>query len=180
MGVSGCLFGRFYIATVIHWSFLYSAIFRFRADALRSSCRRLWTESAMLNNHQSGVLTALLSCYMAGATWNCCLLGAHSVYTVQPRTSFTVLFEATYLGCMCICWSPLYSAILRSQSDSVHSNVILHEWLAFNSAFLNIHRSGVLTALTWNCCRLGAFCVHHTTMRQVTWRKAISVRWMGV
>ena len=29
------------------------------------------------------------------------------------------------------------------------SHVILHEGLAFYSAFLNIHRSGVLTALAW-------------------------------
>ena len=29
------------------------------------------------------------------------------------------------------------------------SHVILHKWLAFYSAFLNIHPSGVLTALTW-------------------------------
>ena len=44
----------------------------------------------------------------------------------------------------CLC-----SAILRSWADSLHSNVILHEWLAFYSAFLNIHRRGVLTMLTW-------------------------------
>ena len=43
----------------------------------------------------------------------------------------------------------LYSAILSSWADSLRSHVILHEWLAFYSAFLNIHRSGVLTALTW-------------------------------
>ena len=42
--------------------------------------------------------------------------------------------------CWMICWSLLYSAILRS-------HVILHEWIAIYSAFLNIHRSGVLTAL---------------------------------
>ena len=51
-------------------------------------------------------------------------------------------------------WSLLYSAILCSQADSLHSHVILHEWIAFYSAFfffffLNIHRSGVLTALAW-------------------------------
>ena len=44
-------------------------------------------------------------------------------------------------------WSLLYSAVLRSQADSLRSHVILHEWIAFYSAFLNIHRSGVLTAL---------------------------------
>ena len=40
-------------------------------------------------------------------------------------------------------WSLSYSAILRSQADSLRSHMILHEWLAFYSAFLNIHRSGV-------------------------------------
>ena len=49
----------------------------------------------------------------------------------------------------CCCWSLLYSAILRFRADSLRSHVILHEWLAFYSAFLNIHRSGVLTALAW-------------------------------
>ena len=46
-------------------------------------------------------------------------------------------------------WLLLYSAILRSWADSLRSHVILHEWIAFYSAFLNIHRSGVLTALAW-------------------------------
>ena len=48
-----------------------------------------------------------------------------------------------------IYWSLLYSAIPRSWAGSLHSHVILHEWIAFYSAFLNIHRSGVLTALAW-------------------------------
>ena len=48
----------------------------------------------------------------------------------------------------CCCWSLLYSAILRSRADSLRSRVILHQWLAFYSVFLNIHWSGVLTALT--------------------------------
>ena len=47
------------------------------------------------------------------------------------------------------CWSLLYSAILCSQADSLCLHVILDEWLAFYNTFLNIHRSGVLTALTW-------------------------------
>ena len=40
-----------------------------------------------LNIHRSGVLTAIFGCYTAGATWNCCRLGASSVYTIQPCTS---------------------------------------------------------------------------------------------
>ena len=46
-------------------------------------------------------------------------------------------------------WSLLYSAILRSRADSLRSHVILHEWIAFFSAFLNIHWNGALTALAW-------------------------------
>ena len=52
----------------------------------------------------------------------------------------------------CCCWSLLYSAILRFRADSLRSQ----EWLVFNiflyffiARFFYIHRSGVLTALTW-------------------------------
>ena len=48
-----------------------------------------------------------------------------------------------------IYWSLLYSAIPRSWADSLRSHVILHEWTAFYSAFLNIHQSDVPTALAW-------------------------------
>ena len=41
------------------------------------------------------------------------------------------------------------SAVLCSRTDSLRLDVILQERLAFYSAFLNSHRSGVLTALTW-------------------------------
>ena len=44
----------------------------------------------------------------------------------------------SYQGCCCCSWLLLYSAILRSQADSMHSHVILHAWLAFYSPFLNI------------------------------------------
>ena len=42
-----------------------------------------------------------------------------------------------------------YSTVLCSRADSLRSHVILHEWLPISSAFLNIHQSGVLTALAW-------------------------------
>ena len=47
-------------------------------------------------------------------------------------------------------WSLLYSAV-RCCADSLHSHVTLHEWTAFYSAVLNIHWSGVFTALAWQC-----------------------------
>ena len=41
----------------------------------------------------------------------------------------------------------IFSAL--AGADSLRSHVILHERLAVCCAFLNIHRSGVLTALAW-------------------------------
>ena len=55
------------------------------------ACDSKWVTVALynvfLNNHQSGVLTALFGCYVASAMWNHCHLGAPSVYTIQPCTS---------------------------------------------------------------------------------------------
>ena len=80
-------------------------------------------------------------------------------------------------------WSLLYSAIFRSWADSLRSRVILHEWIAFYSAFFDYppkwctYSAGMVGA-TWNCCCLSAFCVHHTTMHHVTSCKATYVRCM--
>ena len=67
---------------------------------------------------------------------------------------------------VCYYWLILYSAILRSRADSLHSNVILHEWIAFYSAFFEYppkwctYSAGMAGATT-NCCHLSMFCVHH-------------------
>ena len=42
-----------------------------------------------------------------------------------------------------------YIALFSALEHSLRLHVILHEWIAFHSAFLNIHRSGILTALAW-------------------------------
>ena len=47
------------------------------------------------------------------------------------------------------CWLLLYSAILCSRADSLHSHVIIHGWIDLYSVFLNIRWSGVLTVLAW-------------------------------
>ena len=53
-----------------------------------------------LNSHQSGVLTVLFGCYMAGATWNCCCLSVfYTPYNHAPVYSVTSC-KATYTGCM--------------------------------------------------------------------------------
>ena len=65
----------------------------------------------------------------------------------NPRAVIPAIPISYLLSCCCCCWSLLYSAILRSRADSLRSHVILREWLVFYGAFLDIHRSGVLTAL---------------------------------
>ena len=68
------------------------------------------------------------------------------LFVADTRSCFRTLAVVSDYDC---CWSLLYSTILRSRADSLHSHVILHEWIAFYGAFFNIHRSGVLTALAW-------------------------------
>ena len=41
-----------------------------------------------------------------------------------------------------------HSAIFGSRASSLCSYVILREWLAFHSACLSIHRTGIFTTLT--------------------------------
>ena len=65
--------------------------------------------------------------------------------TSTPNSHWSASSDYPYsynIDCCC-CWLLLYnSAILRSPADSLHSHVILHEWLVFYRAFLNSHRSG--------------------------------------
>ena len=70
-----------------------------------------------------------------------------------------------------------YSTIFCSWADTaLLLHVILNEWLGLFIAHFSTHQSGLLTALfgyymagaMWNCCHLGVFCVHFTTMHHVT------------
>ena len=63
--------------------------------------------------------TELFGCYMAGATWNCCRIGACFVYTIQPCTSFQChLFKAKYVWYMCAyLWKNLGLGHLNSITD---------------------------------------------------------------
>ena len=70
---------------------------------------------------------------------------------------FTGRRACQFFLCWC-CWSLLYSAILHSRADSLHSHVILQESLDFKSFFcccfylsfsFFLHQSGVLTVLAW-------------------------------
>ena len=84
-------------------------------------------------------------------------LSGHFRLLLWNNHNFVVVVDCFYI----------YSTILCSPADSLCLHVILHEWLAFYSMLLNIHRSGVRTysadmaGATWNCCLLSEFCAHH-------------------
>ena len=93
---------------------------------------RLWTQSA---EERSWALWAQIA--------------AHRAVVSGPVLSSLRLCNAEPLQMLLICWSLLYSAILRSRADSLRS-ICDSTWVnIFYSTFLNIRRSGVLTALTW-------------------------------
>ena len=63
---------------------------------------------------------------------------------LQSKLCAAQVTHLTWVGLYCLAvkfvryiyyWSLLYSAILRSRADSLRSHVILHEWIAFYSAF---------------------------------------------
>ena len=86
------------------------------------SLRFLWTQSnTSTNQHKhnvqrhsvtyicrSSVLTALFSCYMAEATWNCCRLDASSACTIQPCTSLQCHFISSHIRRVHVCLAVTY------------------------------------------------------------------------
>ena len=93
---------------------------------------------------------ALRRCQMSllvfvAATW--CSL---NLWWDQPRVwpssvAWCLVFFAFAINLWpcCCCWLLLYSAILHSWADSVHLHVVLHEWIAFYSAFFWISTKAV-------------------------------------
>ena len=64
-----------------------------------------------LKNQNQSKIDSCWSCYLAPQN--------------IPRATVLTLGNKVLLHCCCCCWSLLYSAILRSQADSLHLNVIL-------------------------------------------------------
>ena len=126
-------------------------------------------------------MVCLSVCVSLVSVWCVCQSVFHcSVYDFVCQSVFHWsvygVFISLYFIAQCmVCLSVLliaflYSAILRSRADSLRSHVILHECIAFYSAFLNIHwcHKNLLPERV----NIGTFCVHHTTMHRVTSRKA--------
>ena len=75
---------------------------------------------------------------------SCCCWDGLSVLNAQ---SAMLVISGWYLFLDWWSLKQRYSPL--SWADSLHSHVVLHEWLAFYRVFWNVHRSGVLTMLAW-------------------------------
>ena len=86
--------------------------------------------------------------------------------TVDDDRFYIVLFSAleqTYCACM---WF-----YMSEELFIVHFWISPPKWCTYSAG---------MAGATWNCCHLGTFCVHHTTIHHVTSCKATYVRCMHV
>ena len=111
--------------------------------------KRFYYQSHRVSHGCWGDCTSDCACQVGGFStiWMFYIVCKRSCWWVKVL----IFFLKARLSCQmnAYYWSLLYSVLLRFRADSLHSHVILHEWIAFYSAFLNIHWSGVLTALAW-------------------------------
>ena len=99
-------------------------------------------QSSCQGEDKSHLFRIICKCYFHAVLFHS---SVRKHFCISQFCQKTPLYASLYI----IYWSLLYSAILHSWADSLRSHVILHEWIAFCSAFLNIHQSGILTALAW-------------------------------
>ena len=122
--------------------------------------------------HPTNIVPAVSSKNEMDGGWNSPFQSAFKIFVANNRSQ------------SCCCWSNLYSAILRSQADSLRSHVILHGWLAFIFVFITrfwISTKVVYLQRWYGWCHMKLlpsrhkFCVHHITMhpRSVTYQSHI-------
>ena len=68
----------------------------------------------------------------------------YSLQTADDKCTSQNIWTIYFVAQFYIIYIALFSTL-----EQTHSHVILYEWPVFNSMFLNIHWSNVLTALTW-------------------------------
>ena len=68
-------------------------------------CDSEWVTVASLFLISTQVVTVLICCCMAGATWNCYRLGASSAYTIQPCTSLHCHFIRIHICRLHVYWT---------------------------------------------------------------------------
>ena len=77
---------------------------------------------------QSGVLSVLFGCYMAGTTWNCCCLRASSLCTIQPY-AMTRHFMQNHV-CRVRAWLAVtcHLNFWQNDGDLLHAAAVTRGW----------------------------------------------------
>ena len=87
------IFHRFLFLFIFHIA-LFSALKQTPCAhvAFETEWVTVFIYSAFFNINRGSVLITLFGCYVAGATWNCCCLGACCVYTTHPCSNLQCYF----------------------------------------------------------------------------------------
>ena len=142
---------RFYIA-------IFSALEQTHCTLVVCDCEWMTVAfyNAFLNTILSGVFRARYGCYMAGATRNCCRLGAPSVHSIQPCTSLPCHFIPSHIRMVPLCLGVSTGDISRAP----RGNTCVGRISVTVDRFLGFAISIVVVGCT--------FWVHLTTMHQFT------------
>ena len=136
------------------------------------ACDSEWVISLLwfiLNIHWSIVLIVLFDCYMAGAVWNCCHLGTHSVYTIQPcnfqcKHLFQVINKHTPKHSEMYKIWPLFFTLKQAhctfvRCDSKWAIVAFYSMLEYSPKWCIIFGCYMAGAM-WNCFHLSVCFVY--------------------
>ena len=123
----GIIVDGFYIA-------LFSALQHTRCALV--ACHSEWVTScsAFSNIHRCSQLTALFGCYTAGATWNCCRLGACSVYSIQPCTTLHCHFIQSHMRTVYVCLAVTCRLhFWQNDRDLLRATAVTRRWNGYRN-----------------------------------------------
>ena len=88
---------------------------------------RFWISTEVYWQHYS-------ACYMAGATWNCCRLGARSVCTIQPCTRLQCSFIRRYTFRVHVCLAVIcHLYFWQNDRHLLHATVVTRGWNGYQN-----------------------------------------------
>ena len=133
------------------------------ADCTLVVCDSEWVSAAL----NSAFLISTFCCYMAGAMWNCCHLGASSLCTIQPCVigrswhKYHFCHDKTFVMTnMCLSWQThachVKTCLLLRQKYACHDRTFCHDKYLLQQTFCRNKHTFVMTKV---CLSQKNFCV---------------------
>ena len=123
-----------------HYNYFYHSFYIALFSALEQTHCTHWHVwlypfiARIINIHGSGVLVALCGCCMAGATWNCCRLGACSVYTIQAYTRLQCHFIQSHTGRVYVCLDvTCHLHFWKNDQDLLRATAVTRRWNGYRN-----------------------------------------------